>query len=113
MGEKAVGLEIFIHFDEVEVAARIFARTASAGLAVADDARTGGKQTGLRKRLQCKNHARGISPGVGHQTSLTNFAGIEFGNAVDSFRKPFAMGRAQLIPGGERYHFTDAKCYAA
>ncbi len=37
MGKKIVGAKVFIHFDEVEFAARFFASSACAGFAVADD----------------------------------------------------------------------------
>src|SRR5258707_500534 len=109
VGEKAVGFEIFTPFDEVETPARVFARAAGAGLAVADNSGTGSKQTRLRKRLQGKNHAGGITAGVGNQTSFGNFAGVEFGNAVDGFVKPFGMGRRQLIPGRESFRFAKAE----
>jgi len=39
--EKAVGLEILIHFDEVQIAARVFASAAGAGLAIANDTAPG------------------------------------------------------------------------
>src|SRR5713226_2397149 len=38
VSEKSVSLEIFIHFDEVEITARVFARAAGARLAIANDA---------------------------------------------------------------------------
>jgi len=43
VSEKAVSLEIFIHLDKVEIAARILARAAGTGLAVANHARAGGE----------------------------------------------------------------------
>ena len=112
VGEEAVGLEIFIHFDEVEIPARIFARAAGARLAIANDAGARSKQTRLRKRPQGKNHASRITTGVGNQTSFGNFAGVEFGNTVDRLGKPLGVGRGQLVPGREGFRFAKAKCSA-
>jgi len=36
MGKEIVGFEIFVYFDEVEVAAGIFAGAAGSGLAITD-----------------------------------------------------------------------------
>src|SRR5712692_1327103 len=110
VSEKSVSLEVFIHFDEVEIAARAFARAAGARLAIANDARAGGKQTRLRKRPQRKDHAGGITAGVGNQTSLGNFVRIELGNAVDGYRKPLSVWRGQLVPRCEGCRFAKAEC---
>ncbi len=48
MGEEVVGFEIFVHFDELQVAAGLFARAAGAGLAVADHAALVGDPIGFR-----------------------------------------------------------------
>src|SRR5713101_523303 len=108
MREKVVGLEIFIHFDEVEIAARVFARAGGAGLAVADDGRTGSKQASLRKRPQGEDHACRVAARVRNQTSLGNLARINLGNTVDSLRKPFGVGRGKLVPRGESFRFAKA-----
>jgi len=110
--EKVVRLEIFIHFDEVEIAARIFARAAGAGFAIANDAGARSKQDCLRKWAEGKNHAGRITAGVRNQTSLGNFAGVELRNTVDSFGKPFGVGRGQLVPGGKGLRFVKAECSA-
>src|SRR5258708_34222711 len=110
--EKAVGLEIFIHFDEVEIAARVFARAAGARLAVANDAGAGSKQASLRKRPQGKNHAGGITARIRDQTSLGDLARIELGNTVDSFREPFGVGSAQLVPRAKAIRLVKPKCSA-
>src|SRR5690348_12010749 len=110
--EKAVGFEIFIHFHKVEVAARIFACAAGAGLAVANDAGAGSQQARLRKRPQSENHASSITAGIRYQPSLRNLARIELGNTIDSFREPFSVGRGQLVPGGEGFGVTKAECSA-
>src|SRR3989475_11080157 len=112
MGEKAVGLEIFTPSDEVEIAARIFARAAGARLAIANDAGARSKQTRLRKRPQGKNHASRITAGVGNQTSLGNFGGVQLGNTVDGLGKPLGVRGGQLIPGREGFRFAKAKCSA-
>src|SRR5258708_13084302 len=104
--EKAVGLEIFIHFDEVEIAARVFARAAGAGLAVANDAGAGSKQASLGKRPQGKNHAGGVAAGIRNQASLGDLVRIELRNAVYSFRNPSAVGPLQLVPAGQASPFA-------
>src|SRR5882672_297468 len=110
--EKAIGLEILIHFDEVQIAARVFASAAGAGLAIANDAGAGSKQACLRKRPQGKNHAGRITARVRNQTSLSDLARIELGNTVDSFREPFGMGRGQVVPGCKSLRFAKAECSA-
>ncbi len=110
--EKAVGFEIFIYFDEVEIAARIFARAAGARLAIANDAGTRSKQACSRKRPQGKNHAGRITARVRNQTSLGNFARVELRNAVDGFGKPFGVGRGQVVPGSKGFRLAKAECSA-
>ena len=108
--EEAIGFEIFIHFDEMEIAAGVFACATGARLAIANDACAGSKQTCLCKRPQSQNHAGRVTAWIGNQTSLRNLAGIEFGNAVDSFRQPFGVRRGQFIPRGEGFRFAKAEC---
>src|SRR5260370_2940961 len=112
MREKAVGLEIFVHFDEVEIAARVFARAAGARLAVANDAGAGSKQASLRKRGQGKNRGGGITGRVRNQRSLSDLARIDLGYTVDSFREPFGVRRGQLVPRGKGFRFAKAECSA-
>src|SRR6202795_1686018 len=110
--EETVGLEIFIHFDEVKIAARVFARAAGTGLAVANDARAVSKQTRLGKRPQSENHASRVTTGVRNQTGFGNFVRIELGNTVHRFGKPFGAGRRQFVPRGEGFRFVKAECPA-
>src|SRR5256714_3010291 len=112
MVEETVSLEIFIHFDEVQVTARIFAGAAGAGLAVANDAGAGSKPACLSQRPQGKNHAGRITARICNQTSLGNFARIELRNTVDSFPKPFGVRRGQLVPGCKGFRFAKAECCA-
>ena len=65
MREQVVGLEVFVDFDELEVATGVFAGTAGAGFAIAHDAAVGGNQAGVRERAQRKNHAGGVAAGIG------------------------------------------------
>src|SRR5580693_4591332 len=48
--EKIVGLEILVHFNELQIATWIFACAAGARLAVADDALVRGDETGFSER---------------------------------------------------------------
>src|SRR5260370_35858549 len=112
VGEKGVGLEIFIHFDEMKITARVFACAGSPRFAVANNASAGCKQICLGKRSESKNHAGGITARIGNQTSCGNFARIKLGNAVDRFRKPIGMGRGELVPGGESFRLAKTKCAA-
>jgi len=67
--EQPIGLEILVDFDEMQIAARILAGAARAGLAIANNAGVRGDPTGFRERAQSKDHAGGITAGIGNQSS--------------------------------------------
>src|SRR5260370_15023744 len=104
--EEAVGLEILIQFDEVEIAARILAGSAGSGLAVANHANAGSQQTCLRKRPHGKDYAGCVTTGVRNQTSPGDLVRIELRNAVNRFRKPFGTVIDQPVAVCEGFCFT-------
>ena len=88
MGEQVVGLEIFVDFDEVEVATRIFAGATGSGLAIAHDAAGAGEEAGIGKRAEGEDDAGGVAAGIGEKTGLGDLRGIEFGKTIDGFPEP-------------------------
>src|SRR5580704_19343733 len=99
MGEEVVGLEIFVHFDELQFAARLFACTAGARLAVADHAAPAGDPIGFGEWAESEDDTGGVAAGIGNQTRFSDFGGIALRQTVDGFAKPVGVGRWQLVPG--------------
>src|SRR6266567_2052067 len=110
--EEAIGLEILIHLDKVEIAAGVFAGAAGAGFAVANDAGVRSDPSCLSERPQSKNHAGGIAARIGNQASCRNLAGVKFRNAIDSLGEPFGMGSGPLVPGCKSFRRTKTECAA-
>jgi hypothetical protein len=109
MGEEVVGLEIFVHFDELQVATGLFACAAGAGLAVADHAAPVGDPIGLGERAERKNDTGGVAAGIGDEARFGDFGGVEFRKALDGFAEPIGVWRGQLVPGFEGFGVTEAK----
>src|SRR5882762_902650 len=112
VSEKPIGLEILVDFNEMEIAARILAGAARAGLTIADNAGVRGDPTGFREGTQCQDHARGIATGIGDQSRGGNLGRVEFRNSVDGFLEPIGVRRGQLVPGGEGFRLAKAECTA-
>src|ERR1700687_1272050 len=108
--EEAVGLEIFIDLNEVEIAPQAFARSARTGLAVADDAREGGNPACCGERPQAEDDAGGVTAGIGDQSSLADLGGIELGNSIDGFSEPIGVRRGESVAGGEGVRSAKAEC---
>src|SRR5208282_5376008 len=85
--EKIVGFEIFVDFDELQIAPGIFACAAGTGFAIADDVLVWSDKTGFGERAQSEDDAGGVAAGIGDQAGFGDFFGIQFGKAVDSFAK--------------------------
>src|SRR5882762_2904163 len=112
VSEKPIGLEILVDFNEMEIAARILAGAARAGLTIADNAGVRGDPTGFREGTQCQDHARGIATGVGDQSSGCNLGRVEFRNSVDGFLEPIGVRRGEFVPGAEGRGLTKTECPA-
>src|SRR5580692_8547998 len=109
MREEIIGFEIFVDFDELEVAAWISACAADAGFAIADDALVWRDKTSIGERAEGKDDAGGVAAGIGDEASFCDFFGIELGKAVDGFAEIISVRRRQLVPGGECFRCVKAE----
>jgi len=85
MRKEVVGLEIFVQLDEMQVAARLFAGTAGAGLAIADDVAPRSDDLGFGERTEREDHAGGVAAGIGDQARFCDFGGVQLGQTVSNF----------------------------
>src|SRR6266851_3010173 len=112
MREKVIGLEIFVDFNEMEVATGIFAGATGSGLAIAHNAAAGCDEASIGERPQGENDAGGIAAGVGEEAGLGNFRGIKLREAINGFTEPIGVRRGKLVPGGEGFGGAKAKSAA-
>src|SRR5919108_168991 len=109
VSEKAVGLEILIHFHKVEVAPRILTCSAGAGLAVANNRRIRGDPARISERPERQNNACRVAARIGYHPRSCNFLGIKLGDAISGSAQPLGVRRWQFVPGGERLSLAKAK----
>ncbi len=74
--EKIVGFEVFVDFDELQIAAGIFTCAACAGFAVADDVLVRRDETAFGERPQREDDAGGVAAGIGNEAGFGDFFGI-------------------------------------
>ncbi len=101
MCEEIVGLEIFVQLHKVQIAPRLFAGSAGAGLAVAYDAAAIGDEMGIGKRTNGEDHAGRVAPGIGNEARFCDLLLIKLGKAVDGFTKIAFVRSRKLVPGFE------------
>src|ERR1700686_1609826 len=99
MGEQVVGAKVSIHFHELQVTARLLARTAGSGFAIANDRMSGGQESSLLQGPHGKNDAGGITTGIGDQLCGLDSLGVKLRQAIDRFAKTRSVRRGQLVPG--------------
>src|SRR6202022_1542023 len=112
MREKIIGLEIFVDLDEVEIASGIFACSAGAGLAVANNTAAAGEGAGFGKGAQGENDAGGVATGISYEARGGNLASVQLGKTIDGFAEPVCARGGELIPGRKRIGGTKAECTA-
>ncbi len=88
MREQVVGFEIFIDFNEMEVAAKFFTCARGTGFAITDHLAAFGDPVGFRERAERQDHAGGVATGIGDESRFGDFVGVKLGQAVNGFAEP-------------------------
>jgi len=110
--KEIVGFEVFVDFDELQIAPGVFASAAGAGFAIANDILIRRDPASFGERAKREDNARGVAAGIGNKAGVGNFLGIELGKAVGRFAKVISMRSGQLVPGSERFRSAKAESSA-
>src|SRR5882724_3801366 len=110
MRKEIVGFEVFVNFDEMEVATGILAGTAGSGFAIANDAAARSDPEERGKRAKSQDYAGGVATRIGNELRRLNLLGIKFGNAVRGLGQRGGVRRRQLVPGSESVRGAKPKC---